>query len=246
MFSKKEVKEIIISIFILGFIFGFNDKRELFNFWHWSYNLFLMIMLCGITLLAIILVFKVIAKKRDCFAEYEIWRIKRISLMSKLKGGIPLGIIGGIIITFISLGKIYFPLVGSFKIKELKHRRIGRKFVNLGEFEEGLINLSWPLTNLFLFLIANIFGSFGLNLAMFKTINIWMALFYMLPVSNLSGAKIFFGSRYLYFFTFAFIILCLIFKNYVWLNIFISILIASVLLFIYYYAEKYVEKIKEK
>lgn len=142
------------------------------------------------------------------------------------------------IITIFSTGQILFVASLSFVTKIVPAYRIGRKYTQLTEYEISKITLTGPLANILLAIILSlisksIFGSLIL-------VNSFIAISYMVPLPGLAGSKIFFGSKNLYVFGLAFILICAILLNFI--NAFIAAAIAIVFAIIaltifYYYKE---------
>jgi Zn-dependent protease len=253
---KKEIKHIIIAVLILTFIFGFDDKQPSFVFSYWIKNLIIVALITSITILIHNLAHKFTAKKFGGKTEFRIWSIQRYGFAPDAKLPVylkflrlkiipikvlPLGPIIGVLIALFSKGKLYLPLVESFELKQERHKRIGRKFPNITEYENSLIALSGPVTNTLFALILQTINSNNI-FDFFIIINLLYALFHLIPLSNLDGAKIALGTPYLYIFiSLSIIITSLIIKT---LTIFQSILIAAIFALILTWIVLYLEKTK--
>lgn len=245
MFGKKEVKQLLISAVILGFVFGFDDGAETFKLSFWLFNFVIVTIIVGLSIFGREFIKKLIAKRKNCTTEYEIWWLKRFGFKSGskfknvgLKKGIPLFSILAVMFSFVSLGKIFFTAIGKTDVKSVKSHRVGRKFIEVTNYEEAVILLSGIVFNLLLVLIFNAVNLYPLNLIFI--INFWLVIYNMLPIPPLDGGKIFFNSILVYIFGLAFIILAFGLKDLnVIFNIVLSVIIAFVLLFIFYYFGEY-------
>ncbi len=237
IFDKTEIKHIIIATLVIGFIFSFNQ----FNLINW---LRFSILGAGVILIHEI-AHKIVARKKACESHFRLWEIKRYGFFRKSKfpkkilgkkiGGFFAGIFLPIITIFLSLGSIKLFLVGTSEAKEIEHKRIGKKYTKITEFETAIIALAGPLTNLF---IALIFQTLALpGFETFIEMNYLMAIYSMIPISQLDGAKIFFGSIFLYIFSIAFIIFSIALLNIIGLigSLILSSIIAIMLLITYMY-----------
>lgn len=245
MFGRKEVNHLLISALILGFVFGFDDGKETFNLFFWLFNFLVVAVIAGLSIFGREFVKKVVAKRKNCVAEYEIWWIKRFGFgrgakfeRVGLKRGIPLFSVIAVLISFVSLGRVFFCAVGKTDVTSVKAHRVGRKFIDVTNYEEAVILFSGIVFNLLMALIFNMINIYPLNL--FFIVNMWLVVFNMLPIPPLDGGKIFFNSILIYIFGLAFIVLGFGLKDLnIIFNIILSVLIAFVLLVIFYYFGEY-------
>ncbi len=237
MFTKEETTNLVISILILGFIFGFDDGNPTFIFGNWLANFFKVVFLVAIALLFRELVLKWVAKGHDALSYYDLWSVKQTWIGEKLSRGYPLGAIIGILISIFSKGKFFFTAVGKHTFIENRLARVGRKYANLQFKEEARIAASGILASLFISILALLLGNiFNINVNAFITINFYLALFNLIPVSELDGAKIFFGSLLTYIFLLVFVVAAfLIIKTSIIFGVLAAFLIASLATLIYYY-----------
>jgi len=187
MFTKKEVVWIIIAILIGGFAIGLSSQ--------------LKPSLIGLLWAAIIIFVSVIAKKIAAPAysikiEHKAWGWKRWGWYerSKFKKPIPLGIILPFFLSVLSLGLIKPLILLQFDAENLAHKRALRK---RGEYRYSEINESdlaftsawgfWAL--IALAIIGNI-----LNQPELTKYSVYYGIWNLLPISNLDGTKLFFGS----------------------------------------------------
>ena len=223
-FTKKEIGHILISILVLGFVFGFDDGSDKFILSNWLLNLAKIIFVVAISLLIKIIGHKFVAIKYGSFAEYKIWSIHRlglnkssklpltdfiskITLFSKIKS-IPLGVILPLVFVLTSAiltnNQLFIPFAarGIILLSSNRASRLGHKFVKLTEVEEAKIHLAGSLFSLILIIFARMITNLtSLDLSPFIVVNVYLILFNMLPIPPLDGGKIFFGGVTLYIFS---------------------------------------------
>ena len=239
MFTKRELLHLFISVIILGFVFGFDDGRQIFILSDWLTNFFGFFIIIAISLLFRELVIKLFAKRHDAKSEYELWGMGRFWFSGKLaiKKKVPIGLFVAFVITVASRGKLFFTALGSHQLQEFGLSRTGRKHPTLNYFEEAQICSMGMLANLFLTIIALLIGRiFDVNVGAFVTVNFFIVLFNMIPFSTLDGAKIFFGSLLMYIFVLVFIVVAfLLIKYSIILSLIIAFLVACVATFVYFF-----------
>lgn len=237
MLNKKEILALVVSIFILSFVFGFDDGSSIFELNHWLFNFFKIFLLVGISILFRELIVKLFASRHECRSEYEIWNVKQVWFNTRLKFGFPFGVLFSLILAIASKGNFFFTAIGSHKIIENKTARVGRKFQSLQYYEEAQIASMGILASLFVSIIAMIVGEiFDINISGFVIINFYLALFNMLPFSDLDGAKIFFGSIFMYTYLLVFIVVAfLLMKFSIILGLVIALLMALIATGFYFY-----------
>jgi Zn-dependent protease len=159
-FTKEEVKDIVISVLALTFVFSY-PKFELF---------FLYLITLVIAFIFHELAHKFVAIKFHCAAFYEMW---------------PMGLFFGLIFMFLGV-KILAP--GAVVIRPYRFGRWGFRTARLTVPEIGLIGLAGPAVNLFFALIFLLIpGSFA---ELVFHINAWLAFFNLLPIPPLDGSKV--------------------------------------------------------
>jgi len=243
IFVKKEIKSLIVSILILSFIFGFDDKRSVFELRYWIGNFLWIIVGVMTALILKEFAMKLAAKKYGCTTEFGIWQIKRIWFSKGAefkKFGIPLGILLGLYLSLISLGKIYFAAISLTTVEGNRTKRVGKQFTRLTEFEESFILFTGAMTCLILALIFNLLTPY-FNFGIFVTINKWLALLAFLPVPNLDGFRIFIGSRSLYVFGLIATIICFILMGYLspLLSFIFGMIFSLIVTLIYFFLIEY-------
>jgi len=127
--------------------------------------------------------------------ETKIWQIQRWGLYerSHLKYPIPMGIILPFLISIISLGSLFWLASIQTEITAKKEKVVKRhdyySFSEMTEFQIGVIP-AMGIIACFLLAIIAYFAGFG----ELSKLAIFFACFNMLPIGQLDGTKIFFGS----------------------------------------------------
>ncbi|MBI5393107.1 M50 family metallopeptidase [Candidatus Woesearchaeota archaeon] len=189
-FTPREMFELAITIIVVGFIFAYNDKQEVFSTTYWIYNLLKMILIVAIAVITHEIGHKVAALYIGMRTEYQMW---------------PTGLLIGILFTFITNGKWYVVLPGGMLLHHLSIQRIGHFRYGLNYFTQGILAAMGPLTNLLFATFFKTLSLFGIFPEFFDTmtfINLYYAVFTMLPLPRLDGLHLFFGNRLTYVFVF--------------------------------------------
>ncbi|MBI4447822.1 hypothetical protein HY643_02485 [Candidatus Woesearchaeota archaeon] len=198
---------------------------------------------------------KVVARRHGFFSEYQIWGIKHIWFSKdprfpttvKFFGkdivvkSFPLGLVLSVLLTIFSNGQLFFAAIGSYHLMlTSRASRFGRKFVNVTDYEEAKIALGGPAANLLLVVIFKIFNSSG-TFDDLILINSALAIFNLIPLSTLDGAKIYFGSKPLYILSLVFIVgsITLIYLLGVIPSLILAAIISLIFLVTYYYLRIY-------
>lgn len=153
----------------------------------------------------IIFIVNIAAKKLIAFyyqadIETKVWQFQRYWLYEKsyFKKPIPIGILLPLLISILSLGSFYWLASTQSEITARKSRVVKKhdiySFSELTEFHIGIIPAAGIFACLVLAFIAYLF-----NLSMLSKLAVFFTVFNMLPVGNLDGTKIFFGSIRLWF-----------------------------------------------
>ncbi|MFQ5712359.1 MAG: site-2 protease family protein [Candidatus Geothermarchaeales archaeon] len=174
-YSSREVKELLIAWIVLGLCFSVRalDFPPLFPTYFAA-----ALLTVGVAFIFHELAHKYIAQRYGCWAEFRLWSW---------------GLLLALLMAFVSRGRILFAAPGAVYIVPLV-RRLGWDF-DFGLRGNGLISLSGPLINVFLAVFFSIFrglgGFIGLIGSMGYMINLWLAMFNMLPFPPLDGSKVF-------------------------------------------------------
>lgn len=202
--KHNELVHILLLTIILAFAYAFS-------------SLSIITFLIAALFFAIIFAVSILAKKLmahylECSIDTKVWNFQRYGFKEKsyFKNPVPVGIILPFLITILSLGSFYWLAVTQSEITAKKSRVVKRhdfySFSELTEFHIGLI----PAAGIIACLILG-FLSYFINQPELGKLAIFFASFNMIPLGNLDGTKIFFGSLKLWFFLAA---LCLIAFSY--------------------------------
>ena len=225
-FELVEIRHIVISVLVLAFIWGFNDKSEVFQFSNWILNYIKVVIMVTITILMMITAQKLIALYKGYRLEYRMWNI---------------GLIIGVILTLLTNGKFPFLAAGGPVFYHLAKQRIGDFRYGLNYFICGLIAAVGVFTNLLFALafktsmwIFSIESAFLDQLFVFTLV---FVLYMSLPIPPLPGVVMFFASKLVYVFLFGvilmYLLLLVIFNVYalIW-----GIILGAIVFGIYYWA----------
>ena len=203
MFKKEELGPIAIILIVLTIIIG--DISDLTTF---SYSFLIILLVLAINIFAK----KISSYYLDSQIQIKLWTIKRFGFKAhhKLKREFPAGIIFPIIISTLSFGIINWFACLTFDVKA-KASRAAKKygiysFSEMTEYHIALIVASGIAANLIFAVIGYLIG-----FPLFAKINIYYAFFNMIPISDLDGNQMFFGSNLLWSFLAA---ITLIFVGY--------------------------------
>lgn len=169
-FSFIEIKEILISAFVLGFCFAWilRDDPSLIKYSFITVFVITLISI-GVSFIAHELAHKYIAQRYGCWAEFRMWET-----------GLTLAFLMAITLKFVfaAPGAVY----------------ISSGFLGISKKENGLISVAGPTTNLILALLflplVNLSGFLG-TLGYFGFfVNAWLAFFNLIPFPPLDGSKV--------------------------------------------------------
>ena len=202
MLNKKEVIIIIVISLILAFTISLIESLKIF-----SYTLFTIFLIIIINTLAK----KVMSFYLDSEIEIGLWEIKRYGFKAYkyFKKPFPAGAFLPIITTAFSFGYLVWMASLIFEVKPKIYRAAKRhglySFSEITEYHIGLIAAAGILANLGFAIIGYL-----INFPEFVGLNIYYAAFNMIPISDLDGNKIFFGSKLLWSFLASIVLIALI------------------------------------
>lgn len=202
MLNKKEIVSILAISIILGFVISLIT----------SINEFLYALL-AIFLVILINVFakKIAGYYLESEIEIKIWEIEKYGWTAgqHFRKPFPLGALMPLIATAFSLGKIYWLACFTFDVKPKIYRAAKRhglyKYSEMTEWHLGLIATAGIVANLIFAIIGYLLGY-----SEFAALNAYFAFFSILPLSDLDGNKIFFGSLVLWSFLAAIVLIGLL------------------------------------
>jgi len=168
----REFRDLSISAIVLAFIFSFQGYGNLSNI---LWMLPVGLLTVSISFLAHEMAHRYYAKKYGCHAEYQIWWY---------------GIVLALVFSLASNGMVKFAALGAVMIFPAIDMWGNMKILTRKEY--GTISLAGPVMNLGLAGIFALLGFFIHPLLFMGTmINIWLAIFNLIPIWILDGAKIF-------------------------------------------------------
>jgi len=171
MFSKTEIKDLLISVLVVSLIFSSLKFDTILE------TIFIVFMVFITHELA----HKFVAQHYGCFAQYKIWYF-----------GILLGLITALI-----PGGIVFVAPGAVHISPFGRKKFAFRIVHLTRKDYGIISLSGPLTNVIIgvsFLLMSFFYPLSIFYSISR-ISFFLAFFNLIPFPPLDGSKVFAWDR---------------------------------------------------
>jgi len=212
MFNKKEI--FLISLTITIFAFLINISASLIE--DWQTFLFALISF-SIIVLGNIFAKKIVAFNLDSEIEMQLWETGKFPLVSrKAPKPFPMGAVLPIItkIIFFPFNTFFWMSSMVFDVKPRIFRGARRHglytFSDITEYHIGLIAASGIAINLIFSII-----SYFLGFPLFSRLNMYYAFFNMMPLSELDGNKIFFGSKLLWSFLASLILIGMLFAIFI-------------------------------
>ncbi|MBR9701437.1 hypothetical protein GOV13_00780 [Candidatus Pacearchaeota archaeon] len=199
MLNKTEIIAILLSTLVLGFVISLISSLN--AFFTISLTVFIIIMINIISK-------KVMSYYFDSETEVSLWSIKRSGLSyffgaiipfasphpsKKFKKPFPSGLFFPIITTAFSFGYINWMSTLVFDVKAKTYKAAKRHglytFSEMAENQIGLIAAAGIVANLAFAIVGYLIGYND-----FSRLSIYYALYNMIPISDLDGNKIYFGS----------------------------------------------------
>lgn len=190
MFTKKEITWIIIAVIIFTFIISLGFPE--------NYNP-LLLLIPLIIILTSVISKKIASKFYSIEIEHKIWEFKRWGFYerSKFKKPIPIGLILPFFLSLLSLGTIKMLIFLQFEAKNISEKRILKKQGGIRRFKRIEMNeLDCAMTAAWGFYALLALAIIGLIIKVpeLTKYSIYYTLWNLIPISNLDGAKLFFGS----------------------------------------------------
>ncbi len=180
-FSQKEIRDLLISVFILGFVFSFYMEVFIADYvTSFIINWLTASLLVGIAFVGHELAHKFVAIHYDLKAEYVLW---------------PQGVLLSLAVFFFTGGRFIFAALGFVSISTFYPVRLGYKFVSLTLKEAGIISAAGPAINLIIALISAMIAPFLPIAWLSVNLNLILAIFNLIPFPPLDGSKVFIWSR---------------------------------------------------
>jgi hypothetical protein len=190
-FSKSEKAWLITSAFILALIMGFNDGSPVFIFSNWLGNFFICLIGVAIAMFVHEAVRRIMGLEQGFRVEFKPFMY---------------GLIAGIVLAFMSNGKLIFLAYGGIQFHMLEAHRLGYFRHRTSLFVLGRVCALACLANLVLAMIFKAM-TFLPDAFIHKMvlINVLFAITNMLPIPPLDRVNFLYSSRVVYFSMFAFI-----------------------------------------
>lgn len=187
-FKPSEVRGLIITLVVIAFIFSFREWGTTTFDWNLGFaNFGRSLLLVGLALLAHEFGHRTVATWLGYVSEYKAWI---------------LGLIAGLVVAFVSNGYLLFLAPGMVLVNYSMVHRLGTYPHGPNLKHVGWIAMSGAIANVVLAIICKaLYFSFP-NPWLLKAVNvnIWLALFNMIPLPPFDGVKMFFGSKLVYVF----------------------------------------------
>lgn len=194
-FDKAEILGLISTALVTGFIFSFRDwGLDAFDLIYGLRNLITTIFLAALCFAVHISAQKLAAISQGYRAIFKVWY---------------LGLAIMLIVAFVTFG--YFPLIiaGGITLAFMERQRIGEKRYGFNFKDNGAITSTGIHANMALATLFAILNLVFPSTLFIKAIilNVLLSLFSLIPLPQLDGPAIFFGSRNNFFFLLLYIVL---------------------------------------
>ncbi len=185
MFTKKEITWALIVMIIFAFIIGFSSEFSPISF------------IISFLVISVSLTSKKIAAKYFFVdIEHQIWKFQRYGFMKRayFKKPFPMGIVLPFLMTVLSLGLIRPLTFFELKCKASKMRILRSRGTIHRTLEVKESDLGWICAYGFWGLWLLAFTASYLQIDILAQYAVYYGVWNLLPISNLDGTKIFFGS----------------------------------------------------
>jgi len=197
--EKRELWSIIAAVLLMAVMLSF-VQNEL------KISVFLSSLLISVIIISVsVFTKKLTAYHIDVEIKQKIWEFKRfwITTWAYLKKPIPIGLILPILLGFLSGGAVKFLAFLQFESKALSAKAAKKyglaRYSGIMEWDDAMIVFYSTLSVLVLSIVVSFSNLVFLNnLAKYSLI---YAISNLIPLGNLDGTKLFFGSRALFVFT---------------------------------------------
>jgi len=194
----KEVSHLVISIVLFAFVISFLQGIEIF-----AIGLLIAFVILGVN----VLVKEFVASSLDAKIENKIWHLQRWGWYERsyFKKPIPVGVIIPFLLSILSFGAIACLTflqtnIEATPARVAKRRGGARRFAEVTEWHHAAIPAAGIGANLIFALLFYIFFRnipLVLDIAKFS---VYYSMWNLLPLGQLDGTKILFGSRILWLF----------------------------------------------
>jgi hypothetical protein len=186
MFNRKEIAWVLVMAIILAGSISFGEPFQRFS---------LVLLSVFLVLISNVVAKKISAYYLESEIEIKLWEVQRISFqpIAKFAKPLPAGIILPLVISILTIKRIYWMACLVFDVKPKVHRTAKRhgfySFSEMTELHIGIIAASGVAVNLLLGILGYLIG-----FEEFARLNLYYAFYSILPISDLDGNKIFFGN----------------------------------------------------
>jgi hypothetical protein len=223
--QESEFWSIIAVLFVMTFVLGFGEFTLLAFLYAFIISLLLI--------LSFTITQKIVANQLGLDIKFKLWTFRRywIRWQDQFSWDFPIWFVLPLLLMVLSDGFLRWTALLTFVTRTTAKKAV-QKFSEIKEFDLALVASSGVFAVLVLALILKLFG-----LNDFASIASWFALLNMLPLGNLGGTKILFGSKLLWVFllVLSIIILLLINLTQIFATIFIALILAAVAVVIFYH-----------
>jgi hypothetical protein len=197
-FSKNEVIALIVASLVIGYVLAFKQ----FSWILWASY----VGMAALIVLTHHIGCKVSASLFDCSVETQLWTMKQFALITKahFKKPFPIWLFVPLILVWLSFGFITWIGILTFNIIPLPSR-VKMRWRELTEWHIALVAVGGLFFNIILAVISK-----SLGFDSFAYYNLLFVFFSLVPIGQLSGAKIFFGSIFLWIFFTVFSVIMLL------------------------------------
>jgi len=188
-FERLEWVGLLASLFVAGLIFSFRDwGTEQFDATQGLTNLIIMILVAGISIWFKLTCQKIYGLGQGHQATFKVWW---------------LGLALSVIFCFLTLGKFPLILMGGMVTAFMVKLRLGEFRYGFSYWVNGMIGMWGVFASLLLALIFATLSYYSPSSYFFSQgvlFNIILAWCTLVPLPQMDGFNIFFGSRYVYFY----------------------------------------------
>mgnify|MGYP000359667414 CR=1 FL=1 len=222
-FSKQEIIGLVPAILVTAFIFSFRDwGGDQLSVSVGLTHLFIMAIITAITFFFRLSFQKIFALSEGYEAEFKVWWA---------------GLIISLVLIFVTLGFVPLVLSGTLVVALRVKQRLGEFRYGFSHKDNAIINFIGIAGNMLLAILFAI-GNFFIPETFFFTkgliLNLVMGVTLLLPLPQLEGLNIFFGSRTLYFTAIPLVILnSLLLLSGTKIGLIISIILAALAIIFY-------------
>ncbi|MFH1308058.1 MAG: hypothetical protein ABIH72_04355 [archaeon] len=190
MIKKSELGHFLLAVIVLAFVGTWSLKQNLKGLeFLWIASLFLIILAINM------IVKKIVAYYYSTDIDIKIWSFQRFGFKEYyyFKVPIPIGILLTFLLSIATMGLVPWYAVLQYDAKPHEYRAARRhgfySYSELTEFHIGVIAI-WGMA----VLLILAFFAYLINIEDLAVLTIAYVAFNMLPISQLDGCKIFFGS----------------------------------------------------